>query len=364
MAHCYPSHKRDRRLYPPVVSTPLSPETRRWRFNFQARHHCSMGQCNVVSNMMRGHFVGGMKRSRYDSHDNIHPLQRHLFAMMDLSKTPARLTWTSLVLFLVTAVNALQCPNLTFLQRHAATRGGACPVPGLLGIFPDLNSSSNTQSVRPPWSSPPKCMTLSASTSSASEKMYCLFTSQEFRNGQGLSLVVSPNTAANLLGMGVLDDAPAPWKWTGSSRVGTTVNKPYRITVVKGKGLGVVATRAIRQGEIIMVDVPALLVSEEFLRETGREGKGHLRRRMVKRGLEQLPESMRRKVMVLQRGPGEYEVDAILGVNLKGLGDLGNSALGLLEEQGTEDGEEMMGLFTEVAVRLPRGRLPNERDAD
>ena len=113
-----------------------------------------------------------------------------------------------------------------------------------------------------------------------------------------------------------------------------------------------------------MVDVPALLVSEEFLRETGREGKGHLRRRMVKRGLEQLPESMRRKVMVLQRGPGEYEVDAILGVNLKGLGDLGNSALGLLEEQGTEDGEEMMGLFTEVAVRLPRGRLPNERDAD
>lgn len=131
------------------------------------------------------------------------------------------------------------------------------------------------------------------------------------------------------------------------------MDKPYRITDVKGKGQGVVATKPIKQGHIIMVDVPVLLVSQEFLRKTGKEGKGHLRRRMVKRGLEQLPESMRRKVMGLQKGPGMYEVDALLGINVKGLGGVGSSALGLLEDEEWFKGEERTGLFTEVAVCLP-----------
>ncbi|KAK3946736.1 hypothetical protein QBC32DRAFT_122452 [Pseudoneurospora amorphoporcata] len=294
-----------------------------------------------------------------------------------------RSTWTSFVvslLFLTTTNVAsdihpsLQCPNHNLFQRHTAS---TCPVPGLLGIFPDLNSDSNAHHLNLPWSFPPKCMAFSNSSfsapSSASpsgppsmsfsapsfgsaphkdnrprsitpEKVYCLFTSQEFRNGQGLSMVVSPNTAANLLGIGVMDDAPAR----------KTLEKPYQI-----KGKGVVATRAIKQGEIIMVDVPALLVSQEFLMRTGREGTGHLRRRLVKKGLSQLPESMRRKVMGLQRGPGEYEADAILRVNLKGLRGVGNSALGLLEEQGIGD-EELMGLFTEVA-RINHSCRPNAR---
>ncbi|KAJ4399884.1 hypothetical protein N0V85_005894 [Neurospora sp. IMI 360204] len=122
-----------------------------------------------------------------------------------------------------------------------------------------------------------------------------------------------------------------------------------------------------------MVDVPVLLVSEEFLSETGREGKGHLRRRMVKWGFEQLPESSRRKVMGLQRGPGNYEIDAILGINLKGFGGdrFGtDSALALLEDSGTgefgEDyePEELMGLLAEVAVRLLCTKSGNERIGD
>ncbi|KAK1775776.1 hypothetical protein QBC45DRAFT_334640 [Copromyces sp. CBS 386.78] len=309
---------------------------------------------------------------------------------MVFSGKATRSTWTSFVLLLlVTTANAdtniannihplLRCPNYNLFQRHtASTHTSTCPVPGLLGIFPDFNSNSNAHYLNLPWSFPPKCMVFSTSSSSSPsstspfrppsssfsapsfgpaphednrprfstpEKLYCLFASQEFRNGQGLSMVVSPNTAANLLGMGVMDDAPAR----------KTLEKPYQITGVKGKGKGVVATRAIKQGEIIMVDVPALLVSEEFLM-----GKGHLRRRLVKRGLGQLPESMRRKVLGLQRGPGEYEVDAILGVNLKGLRGVGNSALGLLEEQGIEE-EELMGLFTEVA-RINHSCRPNAR---
>lgn len=258
-----------------------------------------------------------------------------------------------------------QCPNLTTFQRSPT-----CP--GLLGIFPDNNTA--IQHFNLPWSYPPKCLSirsspasssLSASSSSSSsspasfspsyssyaaENVYCLFSSQNFRNGQGLSLIVSPTTAANLLGIGALDDGTAPW----ASHVRKQRETPYQITDVKGKGKGVVATRPIKQGEILMVDVPNLLISEEFLRETEREGKGHLRRRMVKRGLEQLPESTRHKVLELQKGPGSYEIDAILGINLKGLGGdrlETDSALALLEEQEAEEHREgMMGLFAEVAV--------------
>ncbi|EAA28732.2 SET domain-containing protein [Neurospora crassa] len=297
-----------------------------------------------------------------------------------------------------------QCPNLTSFQRSST-----CP--GLLGIFPDNNTA--IQHFNLPWSCPPKCLSIRSSSASSSlstsssssssspasfspsypsyaasdisatmssassslflgcslthagkcstaENVFCLFSFQNFRNGQGLSLIVSPTTAANLLGIGALDDDPAPW----ASHVRKQRETPYQITDVKGKGKGVVATRSIKQGEILMVDVPALLISEEFLRETEREGKGHLRRRMVKRGLEQLPESTRRKVLELQKGSGSYEIDAILGINLKGLGgdrSETDSALALLEEQELQEhGEGMMGLFAEVA-RINHSCRPNAR---
>ncbi|KAK3485741.1 uncharacterized protein B0T23DRAFT_237724 [Neurospora hispaniola] len=306
------------------------------------------------------------------------------------SSTTTRLIWTLLVFsLLATAVcrhgaNATvfnsnltsnpslrqQCPNLTSFQRSSTSSQAACP--GLLGIFPENNTPIEHFNL--PWSFPPKCMSVrSSAASSASsspffgcsrppadkcstaENAYCLFSSQNFRNGQGLSLIVSTTAAANLLGMGALNDGLAPW----TSHVRKQREMPYQITDVKGKGNGVVATRPIKQGEILMVDVPALLISEEFLRETEREGKGHLRRRMVKRGLEQLPESTRRNVLELQKGPGSYEIDAILGINLKGLGGdrlETDSALALLEEQESEEygegyaAEGMMGLFVEVAV--------------
>lgn len=190
--------------------------------------------------------------------------------------------------------------------------------------------------------------------------MYCLFTADSLHNGHGTSLIVSPNTASHLLGLGSLEDQPPPWKWLPgiqSSRLQSnsdahqTTDPAYRIASIKGQGI--IAVRPIKLGEIIMVDYPALLINDEFLQGTEREGKGHLRRRMVKRGLEQLPESTRLKVMGLRRGPGQYEADAILGVNLQGLRGVGDLALALLEEPGKMDDEDgLMGLFTEVAVSL------------
>ncbi|KAK3398901.1 hypothetical protein B0T20DRAFT_353888 [Sordaria brevicollis] len=195
--------------------------------------------------------------------------------------------------------------------------------------------------------------------------MYCLFTANSTHNGHGTSFIVRPNTVSHLLGLGSLEDQPAPSRWlpgTPSARVQSNSNlhqvtdPAYRIDSIKGQG--VTAVRPIKQGAIIMVDYPALLISEGFLQGTGLEGKGHLRRRMVKRGMGQLPESTRQQVMGLRRGPGQYEVDAILGVNLKGLGGVGGSTLVLLEDQGTMDDEDgLMGLFPQVASHSRRVRM-------
>ncbi|KAL1836193.1 hypothetical protein VTJ49DRAFT_5460 [Mycothermus thermophilus] len=85
----------------------------------------------------------------------------------------------------------------------------------------------------------------------------------------------------------------------------------YEVRPVPGKGQGVVATRRIRAGEIVMVDVPAVLIQIAFLADT----KPHHRRRILKQAINQLPEETRNKVYQLHRGSAKYEIDAILGPN-------------------------------------------------
>jgi hypothetical protein len=106
----------------------------------------------------------------------------------------------------------------------------------------------------------------------------------------------------------------------------------YEVVPVAGKGMGVIAKRRIRRGEIFMVDLPALLISVSFLADT----KPHHRRRVLKQAIKQLPEATRSRVYVLSRGTAEYEVDAILGPN-------SHTVM-------VGDGEVHVGLFTEVAV--------------
>ncbi|KAK3687156.1 hypothetical protein B0T22DRAFT_422423 [Podospora appendiculata] len=221
-----------------------------------------------------------------------------------------------------------QCPN----KPAGKFEGGqkSSPLPGLLGIIPDIESHSVF-----PWTFPPKCPGLETDNSTSST-LHCIFTSAEFRNGHGLSLITSTTTASNLVGLDAFDDRPMPQ----AAERRATWGPAYEIVEIGGKGKGLVASRTIRRGEIILVDFPAILIATSFLANT----KPHHRRRLIKQAISQLPEETRRRFYALSRGPEKYEVDAIVGVN-------SNSVM-------LGDNDLHVGVFTEAA-RINHDCQPN-----
>ncbi|KAK4184246.1 hypothetical protein QBC35DRAFT_441840 [Podospora australis] len=253
-----------------------------------------------------------------------------------------------------------QCPNHPAGRLETASLPALCPLPGHIGILPD--EPANVVS----WDFPPKCLSPPPLTKEEKEalakkeaeelktkggpeylpskdtspRIDCLFTSTNFRNGHGISLIAKSTIASNLLSLGSMQDGPLFSVYAQNREL---KGKPYKIAPVEGKGLGVVATRKIKRGEIIMTDYPALLIGTGFLANT----KPHIGRRMLKQAIKQLPEGTRRKVEGLQRGQERFEVEAILGPN--------SNTVSI----GEEPGERVhVGLFAEAA-RINHGCRPN-----
>jgi hypothetical protein len=178
-----------------------------------------------------------------------------------------------------------------------------------------------------PWTYPPKCLDQRPKGNNET-RVHCLFTSAEFRNGHGTSLITTPAAASQLIGLEAFEDKPLPL----AAQLRDSLGPAYEITSIQGKGKGVVATRGIRRGEIIMVDVPAVLIGISFLADT----KPHHRRRLINQAMAQLPEKTRNKVYGLHRSASKYEIDALLGPN-------SNTVM-------IADDEVHVGLFAEASV--------------
>jgi len=220
------------------------------------------------------------------------------------------------------SARSTQCPNEP-AGRLQEAESQVCPVPGRIGI---VNASHDNDMS---WTFLPKCLDNTSKTDNTSSSLHCLFTSPEFRNGHGISLVTTTTSASHLIGLDAFVDKPM----LHVARQGASLEPAYEVLPVEGKGQGVVARRRIRRGEIIMVDVPAVLIAVSFLAET----KPHHRRRLLKQALNQLPEETRSRSYGLGRSSSKYEVDAIMGPN-------SNTVV-------VADDQVHVGLFTEVAVR-------------
>ena len=244
-----------------------------------------------------------------DVHIGLTPLTATLFASLMASPSLAS-----------TSSFFTQCPNapqVALGQNPIAS----CPLPGLIGVIPELESTTIQ------WTYPPRCLgpeSLKPNTT----RFDCLFTSSEFRNGHGISIIGPASITADLIAQGAFVDRPDPPVAIKREAGGPA----YRVVDVPGKGKGVVAARKIKRGEILMVDLPAVLVSTGFIMET----KPHHRRRLMKAAFSQLPEKTRKAVYGLRRGPEKHVVDQILGTNSNGVG-LGES-------------EGYVGLFVKAAV--------------
>ncbi|KAK4209631.1 hypothetical protein QBC37DRAFT_323700 [Rhypophila decipiens] len=193
-----------------------------------------------------------------------------------------------------------QCPNQP-AGRLEYDPLRKCPLPGVLGIIPDIEPSPET-----PWTLTPKCVGEEQKISNTTSRVHCIFTDGNFRTGHGTSLITTTTVAAHLVGLEAFNDRPARLEAAKRDAV-----PAYEIVELEGRGKGAVATRDIRRGEIIMVDVPALLVGTEFLHDV----RAHHRRRLIKQAINRLPGKTRDEVWSLSRNNGEYEIDAIMGAN-------------------------------------------------
>lgn len=217
-----------------------------------------------------------------------------------------------------------QCPNKP-AGRLQDNRYGVCPLPGLLGIIPDIRPA-----IVSPWTTSPKCVTNDQQIANTTTRVHCIFTDENFRNGHGVSMITTTTITSHLVGVDSFVDRPDPLE----ARKRDALGPACEIVDIEGRGKGALASRSIRRGEIIMVDVPALLVGTEFLSDV----KAHHRRRLIKQAINLLPNETRDAVWSLSRNSGEYEIDSIMGANANSVA---------LSDDGIH-----VGLFTKASVGL------------
>lgn len=187
-----------------------------------------------------------------------------------------------------------------------------------------------------PWDHPPRCLRTRLdqdhASANASQGVHCLYTSLSSHFNHGISIVTTPELASSIVAASNLSEPLV-------SPLFQLRPEPdaYKIVDIPGKGKGVVAAKKLKRGEIFLVEYPALLLGVSFLQDA----KAHHRRRLVKRGVEQLPADTRKGVYELHRKRGDYVLDDILAPNA-------------VSVQVTEE-EGFMGLFLEFSVSWPLG---------
>ena len=104
----------------------------------------------------------------------------------------------------------------------------------------------------PTWVDPPFCISQPKSTPDSPP--YCIWTSRDFRAGRGISIIATQE-AANTL-------ASSRWFLNAHVQIPNTVPTPgYKVTPLPGRGLGLIANRTYKRGDLIMSEIPLLLSS-------------------------------------------------------------------------------------------------------
>jgi len=117
-----------------------------------------------------------------------------------------------------------------------------------------------------PWTHRPYC----------AETPYCAFTNSMFRGNNGVSIITTSEIAAS--SPELLAKLTTPIVETAS------VEFPYTVRDIPGKGKGLFAARRIARGEVFLEDYPSVLADVEFPGRVRRD-QGQL---LLQRAIEQL----------------------------------------------------------------------------
>ncbi|KAM9874967.1 hypothetical protein VDGL01_10949 [Verticillium dahliae] len=158
-----------------------------------------------------------------------------------------------------------------------------------------------------PWTHELSCVyarSEQGTPSGQAKAAYCLFAHHTFRGNHGLSITTSPEIAADIVASGALEDMEDSWDWERRiftpGPVVTDKGPSYAVKDLPGRGKGVIAQRTIRQGEILMLDHPAVLVASDFSSQMQPE----MRETFFRRALSQLPRDTQKRLVNLARSDG------------------------------------------------------------
>lgn len=121
---------------------------------------------------------------------------------------------------------------------------------------PDANLNSHPESYGmedfSPWSYPPVCTGQIDKIGSE----LCVYTDTSFSNGRGVSIFTTPRIAAEFSALPAFHD-PTALDGINDS------DKPWYTKEISGKGIGVVASRKIKRGELLTAYTPVLLSHQD-----------------------------------------------------------------------------------------------------
>jgi hypothetical protein len=95
----------------------------------------------------------------------------------------------------------------------------------------------------------------------AGDQLFCLFSSYSFNN-RGISIVTTPERSLALAKKPAFEEQRNQRRSSPTGWVDTLDDPRFGPAEIPGKGIGVVATRHIQAGELLLINTPALLVDK------------------------------------------------------------------------------------------------------
>jgi hypothetical protein len=155
------------------------------------------------------------------------------------------------------------------------------------------NLSRPVQFEHPVWSHEPFCV-------QGKDKEYCTHTTYDLRRGHGLSVIARP-AAAEAISAALLT----------ADTVSQVLEDGVEVCSFPGKGNGLIATRAIKKGETILLESAHVIVSAQFPAQVTRSRGESL----FKAILDQLPTKDREVVMSRDMSLGDEGIENVMKTN-------------------------------------------------
>jgi hypothetical protein len=218
--------------------------------------------------------------------------------------------------FIIPLGDSLWNPLGALRPRGATT----CPVP--VDEATALKTGDNGR-----WTHRPRCI-----HSDDGQQSYCLYTDAKYREGHGISLIVSPQMAASI--REAIDTPHVDWNSAKlpqtAGPVITEEGPAYEVFDTEGKGKGLVARRRIRRGEVFMLDFPVVVANWKFVEHVSPiDGQVFLMK-----SVDQLPSAER--ILALAHSTGGPMLEDIMRTNACSV--------------HMNDTEPHLGLFAEMSV--------------